>query len=307
MWTETTPPLAAMLPGTRYFELKSEAVGAQFGVWVTTPPRYESETERRYPAIYQPDGNLTAPQTASAMQMLRDDPINPVRPFIQVSVGYIGEDTTRLLAVRARDLLPPGEPLLPTTNTESLDLLVQAGYLDADAAKLYWHNLQNPAADKFLFFLVDELHPLISAEFRVDDASTGLWGFSYGGLFATYAALRRTPFSRIGAGSPGIVPQSKVFELYDSEAEEEADYSGRMLHMTVCEKELTAVSPYQAYIGLGATKFITQAGKNLLSGLTFSSKIIPAESHATGLSASWFSFLRHCYPTSAPEATVMCQ
>ncbi|WAP60600.1 alpha/beta hydrolase-fold protein [Streptomyces sp. S465] len=192
--------------------------------------------------------------------MVRDDSINPVEPFIQVSVGYIGEDTTRLLAVRARDLLPPGEPPLSTTNAESLDLLVQAGYLDADAAKLYWHNLQNPAADKFLSFLVDELHPLISAEFRVDDTSTGLWGFSYGGLFATYAALRRTLFSRIGAGSPGIVPQSKVFELYDSEIKDEADYSGRMLHMTVCETEVTAVSPYQAYVGLGTTEFAVEPG-----------------------------------------------
>lgn len=307
-WTETSPPLAATLPGTRYFELTSEAVGAEYGVWVTTPPRYESESDRKYPAIYLPDGNLTAPTTAPVVEMLRDDPINPIDPFIQVCVGYVGDDVNRLLAVRARDLLPPGEPLLPTTNAETLDLLVQAGYLDAEAARLYLHNLHNPAADRFLSFLVDELHPLITREFRIDDASTGLFGYSYGGLFATYAALRRTAFSRVGAGSPGIAgSQSKIFELYESELARDADHSGRMLHMTVGEKEITAVSAYQAYVASGATEFITRAGKQPLSGLAFSSKVIPEESHATGLAPSWFSFLRSCYSASSPEVTIMRQ
>ncbi len=307
-WTETSPPLSAMLPNTRYFELESKAVGTRFGVWVTTPTRYESEPGRQYPAIYQPDGNLTAPTTGPLLTLLRDDPINPVQPFVQVSVGYIGADVTRLLAVRARDLLPPGEPLLPTTNADTLDLLVQAGHLDADGAKLYLQNLRNPAADKFLSFLTDELHPLVSKEFRIDEASTGLFGYSYGGLFATYAALQRTAFHRIGAGSPGIAgSHSKVFELYNNETASEADYSGRMLHMTVAEKEVTVASPYQAYVAAGTTEFIVRAGKQPLRDLAFSSQVIPAESHATGLTSSWFSFLRQCYSADSPEQTIMRQ
>ncbi|WP_186526283.1 alpha/beta hydrolase-fold protein [Leekyejoonella antrihumi] len=249
-----------------------------------------------------------APLTAPHTMMIRDDPINPIQPHIQVCVGYVGPDVDRQLAVRARDLLPPGEPLLPTTSAESLNLLVEAGLLDADAAKLYLHNLQNPAADKFLAFLVEELHPLITAEFRIDDASTGLFGYSYGGLFAIYAALQRTIFSKVGAGSPGIIGfESKVFQLYDSEAKKDSDYSDRMLHITVNETEITRVSAYQAYVGVGTAEFITHAGKKPLRGHVLSSHIIPAQSHATGNTSSWFSFLRQCYSQESPEMEIMRQ
>lgn len=307
-WNETSPSLSAMLPNTRYFEVESQEVGAKFGVWVTTPSRYESEPDRRFAAIYQPDGNMSAPLTAPTMEMVRDDPINPVEPFINVSVGYVGADSERLLAVRARDLLPPGEPLLPTTNAETLSLLVEAGLLDAEAAALYLHNLQNPAADKFLAFLVNELHPMVTAEFRVDDASVGLFGYSYGGLFATYAALQRSIFYRVGAGSPGIAgSQSKVFDIYESARAGDSDYNGRMLHLTVSEREITAVSAYQAYVGIGTTEFITHAGKQPLRGLAVSSQFIPYESHASGFSSSWFSFLRQCYSVGSPGVSIMEQ
>jgi predicted alpha/beta superfamily hydrolase len=298
---EKQPPLSAMLPATRYYEVQSARVGASFAVWITLPPRYDQEPNARYPAIYQPDGNLSTPLTAPAAALLRDDPINPIVPHIQVNVGYIGEEASRALAVRARDLLPPQEPLPEGLNESSMQALVQAGLLDQTGAELYLRNLRNPAADRFLAFLTEELHPWVSAEFRVDTAASGLFGYSYGGLFATYAALRRTPFRRIGAGSPGILPRrSKVFELYRSELAQHADHSGRMLHMTVCEKEITVPSMYQGLVGAGTVEFMTLAGTQPLEGLRFSSYIQAHDSHASGFAASWFSFLRMCYSAAAP-------
>lgn len=293
-------PMSAMLPATRYFEVESSIVGARFGVWVTTPPRYDAEPDTRYPAIYQPDSNMAAPLTAPAASLLPDDPINPIQPFIQVSVGYVGHDAKR--GCRARDLVPPGEPLSIGVDESSMAELVQAGILDTEGAELYLHYLRNPAGDNFLAFLTDELHPLVAEEFRVDDDALGLHGYSYGGLFATYAALRRTQFRRIGAGSAGIpTERSTVFETYQANLASSADYSNRMLHMTVCEKEITAGSVYQPLVGAGTVEFIRRAEQTPLNGLAFSAKIVPEESHATGLAASWFSFLRTCYAASAPS------
>lgn len=298
----SAPPMSAMLRATRYFEVESAIVGARFAVWVTTPARYDAEPNARYPAIYQPDGNVAVPLTAPVASLLPDDPINPIQPFIQVSVGYVGQDAERGLAVRARDLLPPGEPLSIGVDESSMQELVQAGLLDAEGAELYLHYLRNPAGDKFLAFLTEELHPLVAEEFRVAEDALGLHGYSYGGLFATYAALRRTRFRRIGAGSAGIpAGRSTVFDIYDANLASGADYSDRRLHMTVCEKEITAGSVYQPLVGAGTVEFMSRAAQTPLKGLAFSTKIVPEESHATGLAASWFSFLRTCYAASAPS------
>lgn len=293
------PRMAAMLSNTRYFEVDSAHVGARFAIWVTTPRAYDSEPSKHYPAIYLPDGNSAAPFTIPAHDALDSDPIHPIQPFVQICVGYAGDEATRQLAVRARDLLPPGEPL--PTSLEQLKLsmaaIVKAGLLDQTGADLYFHNLLNPAAEKFLAFLTEELHPLIAERYRVTTDRTGLFGYSYGGLFTTYAALSQSPlFKRIGAGSPGIVPpSSKVLGLYRDQFKAKADHAGRMLHMTVNELEITAPTYLQPTIGAGASTFIALAGQSPLAGLAFSSRIVQHESHATGFAVSWFSFLRTCY------------
>jgi predicted alpha/beta superfamily hydrolase len=295
---------SAILEATKYFEVESEIVGATFGVWITTPMRFGQE-DRRYAAIYLPDGNSAAPGFATQVGYLSSDPIAPIEPFIMVCVGYVGVDATRTLAVRARDLLPPGEALSEGTDESSMAQLVELGIIDQEAADLYLHNLRNPAADKFLAFLSDELHPAIAAEYPVDEDALGLYGYSYGGLFTTYAALCRPIFRRIGAGSPGILPQrSRIFELYQAELDAEADHSGRMLHMTVCEREITAPSVYQELVGHGSAEFMTLAGRRPLKGLDFSSRIVPSETHFSGSGPSWYSFLRTCYP-AGPDARLL--
>lgn len=293
------PPLAAMLSNTRYFEVVSKSVGARFAVWVTTPPSYGKSSSRLYPAVYLPDGNFAAPSTIPVHGTLESDAIHPIEPFVQICVGYVADEAARQLAVRARDLVPPGEPL--PASAEQLKSaainIVKSGALDQAGADLYLYNLLHPAADKFLAFLTEELHPLIATQYKVIADSAGLFGYSYGGLFATYVALARSPlFKRIGAGSPAIaLPASRVFGLYQDNLKIAADHSGRMLHMTVNELEITTPTYLQPTIGAGASQFIVLAGQSPLKGLSFTSRIIDYESHMTGYAPSWFSFLRECY------------
>jgi predicted alpha/beta superfamily hydrolase len=290
---ETDAALSSVLPSTKYFEIDSERVGARFGIWITLPPRYDAE-DIAYPVIYQPDGNKAAPTTINPL--LRDDPINPIRPFIQVCVGYTGQDAGRLLAIRARDLLPPGEPLAEGTDETSMDRLVAAGFLSHADSRLYLDYLRNPQADRFLAFLVEELDPAVRAIFRVSDEDTGLHGFSYGGLFAAYAALSTDHFQLVGAGSPGILAgSSQVLSLYDQAVEDPARPTARHLHVTVCERELTYASSYQELVGAGAMELVGKAGRAAVKGLDVTSSLTPEESHATGSAASFWSFLRTCY------------
>jgi predicted alpha/beta superfamily hydrolase len=290
---EAEPSLSSVLPSTRYFEFDSAQVGARFAVWITLPPRYESE-DISYPVIYQPDGNKAAPTTINPL--LRDDPINPIRPFIQVCVGYAGDDAARMLAIRARDLLPPGEPLPPGIDESIIDSLVGAGMLSSPDARMYLEHLRNPRGDRFLAFLVEELHPAIRRRFRVSDEDTGLHGYSYGGLFAAYAALSTDRFRLVGAGSPGIVAgTSRVLDLYDEAVADASRPTARRLHVTVCERELTYPSIYQHLVGGGAMELVGKAGRTPLEGLDVTSELTALESHATGSAASFFSFLRSCY------------
>lgn len=290
-------PEWALLPNTRYFEVESAIADARYAIWVTVPPQYQAQNDERYTVVFAPDGNGMAPMAAPRMQMLATDPIAPIEPFILVCIGYCGEDAGRTLAVRARDLLPPGEAL-PDGVEQSMSRVVEMGLLDREGADLYLHYLREPASDKFLAFITDELLPLIATDWRLKPGDHGLFGYSYGGLFALYAALcRPSLITRVGAGSPGIQAGiSKIFELYRAEIAAGGDHGGRRLHMTVCETELTVPGYYQASIGAGAAEFMTLIGTKPLKGLVATSRVIPLESHATGGPASWADYLRTCLP-----------
>jgi predicted alpha/beta superfamily hydrolase len=297
-------PISAVLPNTEIFEIDSKISGGTYVIWVTTPPGYDAAGVGRYPAIFVPDGNLAAPALIPNVQALSTlELIHPIVPFIQVAVGYRPADVATsgdFLAIRARDLIPAGEPLPPGTSEASFQAIVDAGMMSAGSAQAYLHNLRNPRADLFLAFLADELHPLISARWRVDVARSGFFGFSYGGLFAAWLALQAHPlFPKVCAGSPGIiVPDSKVYELLAEARQSGTDHSGRHLHLTICDLELQRPTFYQP-MAAQWSRLLAELGMAPLNGLTVSSHIVPHETHLTGYVASWSSFLRTCYSASA--------
>ena len=291
------PSLDSILADTRYFEIKSHAVGAKFGIWVTIPARYSDEVDTVFPVIYVLDGNWTAPTFVPIGRRLRDDPIHPIQPFIQVSIGYCGADVENQDRIRNRDLRPPREPLDPAfeamIDRMAADRRIWKTMEDAEA---YKESLRNPRGDAFLDFIVAELHPAIQAVYRIDDSGVGLFGYSYGGLFTAWAALQPAlPFTRIGAGSPGINrPDSTVFKSLDKGFEANDDYLERELHITICEREVTAPTFYQQ-TAQNFGRFVAAVSIAKPPRLTVTSRIIPDETHFTGMGASWWSFLRACY------------
>lgn len=286
------PMPAGMLRRTEYFEVDSVKTGARYAIWVTLPHDYDKDDKRSFPAIYMPDGNGMALVAAAASGGNAAELIMPLESTIQVCVGYADDDIALSLAVRARDLLPPKEYLIPGT-LEGLRDIGDDGWISRDMARLYADNLENPAGDRFLAFISEELHPFVAKSWRVDADRLGLFGHSYGGLFAAYAALQpSTIFRYFGASSPGIVAEhSVIFQLYH-DAAAAGGVSPRALHMTVASLELTVPGLYQSMVGGGTVEFMRAAGTTPLNGLTFTSAILKDETHISVITPAFYSYLR---------------
>ena len=131
------------LADTDYFELRSGG-GHDYGVWVTTPPGYDPATTRA-PAVYVLDGNWAVGMTAPLI-VTQKDPMQQIRPYIQVSVGYAGEDAQHWARLRNRDLVPPGEPIAPEF-VDAVETGIRAGAMTREEADAYLAELKETHAD----------------------------------------------------------------------------------------------------------------------------------------------------------------
>jgi predicted alpha/beta superfamily hydrolase len=273
------------LADTDYFELRSSG-GHDYGVWVTTPPGCDPATTRA-PVVYVLDGNWAVGMTAPLI-VTQMDPMQRIRPYIQVSVGYAGEEAQHWARLRNRDLVPPGEPIAKEF-VDAVEMGVRAGATTREEADAYLAELRDTRADAFLRFLTAELHPRIERDHGTATSGHGLFGYSYGGLFSLYAWLTgSTLFESIGAGSPGVAGEdSQVF----AQLQEMGD--GRQaakLHVTFNDQELLGVLPiYQNIAKNTATLLhrLTSRGEAVTSAVL-------RETHLTGLQASFLSYLRTC-------------
>ncbi|MGV0626797.1 alpha/beta hydrolase [Mycolicibacter minnesotensis] len=273
------------LADTEYFEMRS-AGGHDYGIWVTTPPGHDSAAEPA-PVVYVLDGNfavgLTAPLIVAQM-----DPMHPIRPYIQVSVGYAGAQAQDWDRLRNRDFVPPGEPIAQVL-IDAVEMGVDMGARTRQEADAYLAELRDTHADQFLNFLTEELHPRIERDYATAATGHGLFGYSYGGLFSLYAWLRGSAlFESVGAGSPGIVAlDSTIFAQLDSAGQ---GPHGARLHMTINDREL--LGDLAVYQGL-ATNAAAVLHRLIARGAAVTSEILH-ETHVTGLQASFLSYLRAC-------------
>ena len=285
--------MSAMLHGcladTDYLEVEAKS-GHRYGVWVTTPPGYAEGTEP-LPLIYVMDGNFAVGQTAPLI-VSQADPYLTVAPYIQVSVGYAGDEAVDWARLRNRDLVPPDEPL-GDQMVATLEAARDAGAMTQEHMDAYLDELRDTHADVFLGFLADELHPQLASQYRVSESGHGLFGYSYGGLFALYAWLSGDhPFATIGAGSPGVTtPGSRIFGMVEALADREP--SSTRLHVTVNEAEVIGPIPIYRDVARNALAVVER-----LHGLSRSDSVtlqLLHDTHVTGIPASFLSYLKTCH------------
>lgn len=280
------------IPNTDYFEVESAAIGARFAVWVTRPLAYDAMPDATFPVVYVTDGNLSTAVTAPYAVLFGADLISPMQPYLQVSIGYAGVGIMEANVIRNRDLVPPDEPV-PSHVTDAFEAGVAAGAIPQEQYEQIMAVLRNPRADEFLAFLENELHTAVSERYRVSDGRHALFGYSYGGLFSLYALLRQSPlFARVGAGSPAIFGESRVNDLLDELSAQGASFDDVSLVLTVNDLELNGPAPMYRQLGESTLAFEEALRAAALPGLTVTSRVVPDESHASGLTASYLTFIR---------------
>ncbi|TSI14903.1 alpha/beta hydrolase [Brevibacterium aurantiacum] len=283
--------LHGSLPDTEYFEITSKT-GNSYGIWVTTPLNYGDSTER-LPLIYVVDGNWSVGLTAP-LNVAQADPYLSIAPYIQVSIGYAGDEAADWATLRNRDLVPPGEPVSDEM-VSTLSSARDSGAMTQEQVDAYLSLLSDTHADVFLDFITDELHPVLQSRLNVSQAGHGLFGSSYGGLFALYAWLRgSTTFATFGAGSPGVIsPESRVFDLVSDLQQRTKDSSGKKLHITLNEDEI--LGDIAIYRGLARSVLDLLERLHSKGWSQDVSRAILRETHVTGLQASFLSYLKSCH------------
>jgi predicted alpha/beta superfamily hydrolase len=291
--------MSAMLHGcladTDYLEVSAKS-GHLYGVWVTTPPGYADGNDP-LPLIYVMDGNFAVGQTAPLI-VSQADPYLTIAPYIQVSVGYAADEAAEWARLRNRDLVPPGEPVSGEM-VATLESAREAGAMSQEQMDAYLHELRDTHADVFLSFLADELHPQLTSQYRVSETGHGLFGYSYGGLFALYAWLnagldRATPFVTVGAGSPGVLgADSQIFELLRKLPERQTETDLPRLHITVNQLEMLGDVPI--YRGLARQVLMVVEELHSQGRTQEVSTALLHETHVTGVQASFLSYLKACH------------
>jgi predicted alpha/beta superfamily hydrolase len=273
------------LADTDYFEMRSGG-GHDYGVWVTTPPGYDAATSQA-PVVYVLDGNWAVGLTAPLI-VTQKDPMQQIAPYIQVSVGYAGEDAQHWARLRNRDLVPPGEPVAQEL-VDAVEMGLRTGAMSREEADAYLAELRDTHADVFLSFLTAELHPRIERDYGTATSGHGLFGYSYGGLFSLYTWLTgSTLFESIGAGSPGVAGEdSQIFaQLQELDDRQHA----ARLHVTLNEQELLGdLAIYQNIAKNAATVLHRLTSRDVAV-----TSAVLRETHLTGLQASFLSYLRTC-------------
>lgn len=283
--------LHGCLPDTEYQEVTARS-GHRYGVWVTTPPGYADSTDP-LPLIYVVDGNWTVGLTAPLI-VAQADPFLSIGPYVQVSIGYAGEEAAAWEHLRNRDLVPPGEPVSEEM-VATVEWARDTGTMTQDQMEAYLAQLSDTRADAFLEFLTAELHPRLQSKLRVSESGHGLFGYSYGGLFALYAWLREAaPFATFGAGSPGVVnTDSQIFKLVEALPEPGKGSAAPHLHITLNEAELLGDIPI--YRGLARNVLAVVEQLHTKGRSEHVSKTMLHETHVTGLQASFLSYLKTCH------------
>jgi predicted alpha/beta superfamily hydrolase len=283
---------ASPIANTDYFELDSEHVGGRSGIWVTRPVGYDPDASEPYPVVYLLDGQFAAAGLAPYVEWLAYDLIDAFAPFVAVVVGYTGDDAARWLTLRNRDLVPPDEPLAESMIAAIRKDAETMGWTPEEERE-YTNLVKDGRADRFLAFLERELAPRIAGDYHVGAGQAGLWGYSYGGLFALYALFAQSgTFATIAAASPGLMtPESGIFELA-RQAKAVGGVQAASLFLTLNAAELTGKEWVYRDLAIQYARLVDVLWREEIPGLEFSAHILAGESHATGWTQAFLAFVR---------------
>lgn len=187
--------MSSINPMTDVIPLRSAVAGKDFEVTVAGPlPGTMGKLPRLLYVVDPMQFVSTAIDLARSMANDQD----PIEPLLVVGVGT--PITTHrqyvdyIMRTRNGLLVPP---------EEGINNGIMSSLPDQPA----------PEAHRFLRFIIDELDPMLRSRYEVSSEPAGLFGHSYGGLFAAYALAEQTPaFDRYILSSTGLLEDRPMLE-----------------------------------------------------------------------------------------------
>ncbi|AGT10747.1 esterase (plasmid) [Paracoccus aminophilus JCM 7686] len=172
------------LGGARWFDLEDSASGAVRRVFLWIPPG--EAPEAGWPALMLTDGNAVIATAIDAMRAQAFYPSGTNLGWgVLIAIGYPTDEAYDPFR-RSWDLGPPPGATYPPFWEGTPEVKTGGG---AEMAR----------------FLLDEVRPFVAARVPLDLAHQGLFGHSFGGLFALWLMFTRPDaFSHWIAASPAI-------------------------------------------------------------------------------------------------------
>ncbi len=188
-------------------EIQSDYVnGMKYDLFIDLPPNY-SDSTKIFPVVYLLDAyEIFGLQNQTYQQLIFMEEI-PELILVGISYPNLGDFYTdglrEYLDIRARDFLP---------TYLSHDEIVQK-----HGKGLARYARESGGGQEFLSFIEKELIPFIESEYRTDVSKRGLFGFSFGGTFVTYAMFSKPGlFKNYFIGSPMLNWDDKVVYKFDN-------------------------------------------------------------------------------------------
>jgi predicted alpha/beta superfamily hydrolase len=161
------------IPNSEHRLMHSEVAGHDYDIYIHFPAGYET-AGKKFPVLYVVDGANDFSPTLEYLGLMMAEYY--IQEPIVVAIGdggLIGSATNK----RNRDFTPVSMPGMP----------------------------ESGGAPAFLGFIEKELMPLIDGKYKGDPTNRTLYGYSMGGLFATYTLFTKPAlFKNILIGSPAL-------------------------------------------------------------------------------------------------------
>ena len=283
--------------GTRWFDLADRATGAVRRVFLWLPPG-EAPAEG-WPGLTLLDGNAVI---GTAVDVLRAQAFWPTGTTVAwgalIAVGYPTDDAYDPFR-RSWDLGPPPGRTYPPFHAGGPAVRTGGG---AEMAR----------------FLIEDLRPFLAGHVRLDPGRQGLFGHSFGGLFALWLLFTRPDsFSHWVAASPAITWEESF--LLDHQARFDPAGRSLALHLSAGEWEGDRLAPFQIGAPDAAERLAEKARTRTvaatqamaadlarLPGLRVACEIHPDETHMSVLPVAVNRAIRWCFalrpdPLATPD------
>lgn len=252
------------LKKTIQFILASELYkGEPFTIQVCLPKSYENQ--KKFPVVYLLDADKSLGMSKEIADWLMFG--QEIQDIIIVGISYNKDDETWWMN-RSRDYIPTSD-----TVSEFGKGWPKAG-----------------GADRFLAFIQNDLKPVIENKYSINKESSGIIGFSFGGLLVSYSMITRPDlFDRYIIISPGLGWDNSLV----SRLEEKYSISNKILSKKIF---ISISSKDPKEIVIEPTKqLVDNINSRSYQGLELSYEYYENETHFSGYPRALTSGLKKLY------------